>query len=121
MQKRINTEKVERKEDIPVEKTGDQSKGLLKKKYRISQNQFPLYSIEDVMVIPKAIKDNYAGQPTSPLLVAEACKISPTSSNWRYLSGAAVAYGLTMGAYGSKEISLASLGERAVSPLKEGG
>lgn len=72
------------------------------------------------MVIPKAIKDNFEGQAAPPLLLAEACKISPTSSNWRYLTGAAVAYGLIDGAYNSKTIALTTLGERIVAPLEEG-
>ena len=89
-----------------------------KKKSRVTQNLLPVYSLEDSLAIPKAIKD--AGQPTAPLLVAEACNISPTSTNWRYLSGASMAYGLTEGAYGSKDISITALGERIISPLKEG-
>ena len=90
------------------------------RKTRVSQNSFPLFGIEEAVRIPKAIKDNYAGQATSPLLVAAACGISPTSSNWRYLTGAAVAYGLTEGGYNAQEISLTPLGERVVSPLVEG-
>lgn len=91
-----------------------------KKRVRISQGAFPMYALEDVLRIPQAIKDNYAGQPTTPVLVADACGLSPTSSSWRYLTGSAVAYGLTDGSYNAKHISLTSLGERVVSPLREG-
>lgn len=91
-----------------------------KKQTRISQSKCPSVPIEDVLIIPQAIKDNFAGQATAPLLLAEACNISPTSSNWRILTGAAVAYGLTSGGYNSKSISLTKLGERIVAPLKEG-
>jgi len=80
----------------------------------------PALPIEDALIIPKAIKDNFAGQGVNPILLAEACKISPTSSNWRTLTGAAIAYGLTEGGYNSKEITLSPLGERIVAPLKEG-
>jgi len=90
------------------------------KQSRLSQGACPSHTIEEALVIPKAIKDNYAGQAVAPLLVAEACGISPTSSNWRTLTGAAVAYGLTNGGYNSKEIAIAPLGESIVSPLKEG-
>lgn len=90
------------------------------KKCRISQNLFPLYSLEDALRVAFAIKDNYAGQATAPLLVADACAISPTSSNWRYLAGASIAYGLTNGGYNAQEISLTPLGVRIVSPLIEG-
>lgn len=99
----------------------DTQKNLSKKKQtRLSQSKCPSVSIEEVLIIPKAIKDNFAGQAAPPLLLAEACKVSPTSSNWRYLTGAAVAYGLINGAYNSKTISLTALGERIVAPLKEG-
>jgi len=87
---------------------------------RIPQNKFPRFTLEDAIIIPKAVKDNFAGQPTNPLLVAEACDISPTSSNWRTLTGSSVAYGLTKGGYNSKEISVDTLGERIVAPLTEG-
>lgn len=108
------------KEKVTPQST-ESAKTLLKKKQtRLSQSKCPSVPIEDVLIIPKAIKDNFAGQATPPLLLAEACNISPTSSNWRVLTGAAVAYGVTTGAYNSKSISLTTLGERIVSPLKEG-
>ncbi|WP_306575176.1 TIR domain-containing protein [Anaerotruncus massiliensis (ex Togo et al. 2019)] len=91
-----------------------------KKQTRLSQAVCPSVPIEDVLIIPQAIKDNFAGQATPPLLLAEACKISPTSSNWRTLTGAAVAYGITSGAYNAQSISLTHLGERIVAPLIEG-
>ncbi|BCV23385.1 TIR domain-containing protein [Gelria sp. Kuro-4] len=90
------------------------------KQSRLSQTICPNLSIEDALAIPRAIKDNFAGQATAPLLVAEACGVSPTSSKWRTLTGAAIAYGLTNGGYNSKEISLTPLGERIVAPRVEG-
>lgn len=90
------------------------------KQTRLSQTFCPLASIKEILRIPQAIKDDFAGQPTSPLLIAESCGISPTSSNWRTLTGASVAYGLTNGGYNSKNISLTELGERIVAPLIEG-
>lgn len=90
------------------------------KRSRISQNLCPLFSLEDALRVPRAIKNELAGQANNSLLVAKACDMSPTSSQWRVLSSAAVAYGLTTGAYNSKEIGLTPLGSRAVSPLKEG-
>lgn len=87
---------------------------------RVSQNRCPLFSLEDALRIPKAIKSELAGQANVPILVAKACEMSPTSSQWRILSSAAVAYGLITGAYNAKEIGLTPLGSRIVSPLKEG-
>ena len=91
-----------------------------KQKTRLSQSSCPLHSLEDAIKIPVAIKENFAGQPTDPLLLASACNYSPSSSTWRTLTGAAMAYGLTNGGYNSKEIALTSLGERIVAPIIEG-
>ncbi len=87
---------------------------------RLAQSFCPAVPIKEILRIPQAIKDNFAGQATPPLLLAEACKISPTSSNWRRYTGAAVAYGLISGGYNSKSIALTDLGERIVSPIIEG-
>lgn len=43
----------------------------------------------------------------------------PRILTWRLLSSAAVAYGLTTGAYNAKEIGLTPLGSRIVAPIKE--
>lgn len=91
-----------------------------KKQNRISQSACPQHSLEDALKIPHAIKDSFGGQPTDPMLLSQACGYSPSSSNWRSLTGAAIAYGLTEGGYNSKEITLSPLGERIVSPLIEG-
>lgn len=95
-------------------------KESIQKQKRISQGRCPLFSLEDALRIPDAIRQELAGQATVPMMVAKACNMSPTSSQWRCLSSAAVAYGLTTGAYNAKEIGLTPLGSRAVSPIKEG-
>lgn len=89
-------------------------------KTRLSQNALPLTTLEEALKIANALKNDFAGQATAPLLVAESCGISPTSSNWRSLAGCSIAYGLTEGGYNAQEIRLTDLGERIVSPLKEG-
>lgn len=91
-----------------------------KKQARISQSACPSHTLEDALKIPQAIKENFAGQPTDPMLLSQACGYSPSSSNWRTLTGAAIAYGIADGGYNSKEISITSLGERIVAPLVEG-
>lgn len=90
------------------------------KQNRLLQTACPSVTLAEALTVPQTIKDNFAGQATAPLLVAEACEVSPASSNWRLLTGAAVAYGLTNGAYNAKEISITPLGERIVAPLIEG-
>lgn len=101
-------------------KTNGTKKKSVTKKNRINQSDFPLYDIEKSLLVAQAIKDNYASQPTAPLLVAEACDISPSSSNWRYLSRASVAYEITTGSYQAKQIDITPLGRKIVSPLSEG-
>lgn len=46
--------------------------------------------------------------------------VSPTSSAFKMLCGASIAYGLTEGGYNAAEISLTPLGRRVVAPTKEG-
>ena len=68
----------------------------------------------------QSITDNFAGQPVSAPQLAMAMGISPTSSAWRDITGAAVVYGLTKGAYNSDKIALEPLGRRATAPTTEG-
>jgi len=91
-----------------------------KKRTRISQKDVPHCSVEEALRVPKAIAEHYAYGPTTPLEVADALQIQPTSGGFRMLCGAASAYGLTKGGYNSQEISIEGLGMRIVRPLKEG-
>ena len=99
---------------------GKRTASTAKKQGRISQSACPSHALEDALKIPQAIKENFAGQPTDPMLLSQACGYSPSSSTWRTLTGAAIAYGVTDGGYNSKEISITPLGERIVAPLVEG-
>ena len=89
-------------------------------KKRILQSELPVTSIKKALRIPNALVEQYAGQPTPPLEVAVAVGVKPTSSGWRYLTGAAVGYGLAEGGYGAATIALTELGRRAVAPQEEG-
>lgn len=90
------------------------------KRNYLSQSDVPNCSLEEALRIPKAIAENYASKPTSPLRVASALEMSPKSGTFRMLCGASIAYGLTNGGYNANEISLESLGKRIVQPLEEG-
>ena len=87
---------------------------------RINQNDLPRVSIEKALKLPRALLEQYAGQPTSPLDLALAVGVRPSSSGWRALTGAAIGYGLTEGGYNAAAISLTNLGRRAVAPQEEG-
>lgn len=88
------------------------------KKY-VSQTDVPACSLNKALVIAKALNDSYAKHPTKPLLVAQALGLS-TSSYFRMLTGASIAYGLTIGGYNADKIELTELGKRIVSPTQAG-
>ncbi|MBF6606662.1 MAG: hypothetical protein ACYDAK_02105 [Candidatus Limnocylindrales bacterium] len=86
----------------------------------LSQEDVPSYSLEQALRVPRAIADSYAFKPTRPLNVAGAMKLSPTSGPFRSLTGAAIAYGLTIGGAFAPEIGITPLGMRVVRPTKPG-
>jgi predicted nucleotide-binding protein len=86
---------------------------------RISQTDVPAYSLEHALRVPIAIAENYASKPTKPLDVAAAMNMQPSSSGFRMLTGAAIAYGLTEGGYNAAEIQLTNLAKKILRPLFE--
>lgn len=90
------------------------------KRVRVSQADIPAYSLDEAMRVPKAIVDNYNSKPTAPLKVAAAMKIGPSASQFKMLTGAAIAYGLTDGGAQSDLITLTPLGLRIFKPKVEG-
>jgi predicted nucleotide-binding protein len=86
----------------------------------VSQADVPAGSLDRALRIPRAIADNYGYKPTSPLQVAVALDVQPSSSNFRMLTGAAIAYGLTSGGYNADSISISPLAMRIVRPTSEG-
>lgn len=92
----------------------------MSKKVKISQTDVPAHSLEDALRIPRAIHENYGGGATKPFDVAAAMDLKPGSSQFRMLSGAAIAYGLTEGGYNASEIFITDLGRKILRPLEEG-
>ncbi len=90
------------------------------KRSYLSQADVPGCGIHEAMRVPKALRENYAGGPATPLQVASALDMTPTSGPFRALCGAAIAYGLTAGGYNAQTIELTALGKRVVAPLQEG-
>jgi len=88
---------------------------------RVSQSDVPGYSIEKALSIAKAIGDNYAYKAVTPLDVASALGVIPTTGPFRMLTGASVAYGLTTAGWNAGEIGITPLGLRIVRPLSEDG
>jgi predicted nucleotide-binding protein len=91
-----------------------------KKQSRVSQSDIPSYSLSEALKVARTISDEFARQPAKPLHLAQGLNIKPGSSTFRMLTGAAVAYGLTTGAYNSSEIGLTDLGKKCVAPTYDG-
>lgn len=95
------------------------SKSAPKRPY-YKQSDFPLTSLQQAQKIASAIVDNFAADGGSPPDVALALGISPTSSAWPALTGAAIAYGLIEGGWNANTMKLTNLGKRLVAPEAEG-
>lgn len=92
-----------------------------KRRARLNQSDVPAYTLAEAIKVAEALRDNYASEPASPLDVAIALDMTPTSGPFRMITGAAVAYGLTdAGGQSATMIGLTDLGKRVVSPLDEG-
>lgn len=92
----------------------------IKKFDRVLQSSMPRAFLRDVFNLAVVLRDNFAGKNARPIDLAGALNWSPSSSGWRILTGAAVAYGLTDNAYNAQSISLTALGQQIVKPTVEG-
>jgi hypothetical protein len=90
------------------------------KRVYLSQTDVPGSSLESALRIPRAISEQYAGGPVTPLQLAAALDLSPSAGPFRAACGASIAYGLTEGGYNAQQIVLTTLGRRVVRPLEEG-
>jgi len=87
---------------------------------QVSQADMPTYSLDEALRVPTAIANEYAAKPTRPIDVAGALDMTPGSTRFRMLAGAALAYGLTTGGAWAPEIGITPLGMRIVQPMIEG-
>lgn len=94
--------------------------GERRKRSYLSQAEVPGCVLDDALRVPRAIAENYAAKPTSPLNVAAALEMQPNAGRFRLLTGAAIAYGVTSGGPNAPEIAITPLGMRIVRPTKEG-
>jgi hypothetical protein len=90
------------------------------RKSRVSQLDVPSYPLSQATRVSAALADHFGLKSARPIQVAQALEIQPTSSGFRMLCGAAIAYGLTEGGYNADRIALTQLGKRAVAPTREG-
>lgn len=94
--------------------------GARSRRKKLMQSDVPAYTARDALRVAEALRDQYGKRAASPLMVAKALDMSPTSSAFRMITGASVAYGLTDAAAQADRIDLTDLGRRAVAPLKQG-
>lgn len=79
----------------------------------------PPVPLAQAMELAQAITDNNAGRPMNRILLAEAMRLSPSSSGFRDRVMGAFRYGLTEGNYNSESISLTPTGDAATRPRHE--
>jgi predicted nucleotide-binding protein len=105
---------------VTTSENRETQEGAGRKRTRVSQADVPRHGLQEAVRIPRTLEDHYGGGPASPMDVAASLEITPASSWFRTLTGAAIAYGLTEGGYNSTEIKLTPLGSRVVAPTSEG-
>jgi len=87
---------------------------------RISQQDVPSVSLEKSLRVARVIAEQYGYRPVTPVQLAKGLEMQTTSSGFRMITGASIAYGLTKGGYNADVISLDNLGTRIVRPTAEG-
>lgn len=90
------------------------------KRVYFKQADFPQMDLQQAQKVASALVNNFAGTDAPPPDIALAMGISPTSSTWQVITGAAIAYGLTDGGVNANKIKLTPLGRRLVAPEVEG-
>jgi hypothetical protein len=86
----------------------------------MSQEDIPAYDLDEAQLVAKALLQEYGGDPATPLDVAAAMDLTPTSGKFRMLCGASIAYGLTTGGYNAAQIAPTNLARQIVEPQEEG-
>ncbi len=85
----------------------------------MSQEEIPAYELDEALLVSKALLQEYGGHPSTPLDVAAAMDLTPTSGKFRMLCGASIAYGLTTGGYNAAQISVTDLARQIIEPQEE--
>lgn len=98
--------------------TGDgTSKG---RKAALAQTDVPSVSLMEALRVAKALADELGKQPSTPLQVAAAMGMKPTTGFFRTITAASLAYGLTDAGGFAEKIGLSDLGRRIVAPTSDG-
>lgn len=98
----------------------DTGKAAEKTRSYMSQEDIPAYELDEALIVAKALLQEYGGHASTPLDVAAAMDLTPTSGKFRMLCGASIAYGLTSGGYNAAQISVTDLAKQIIEPQEEG-
>lgn len=85
----------------------------------MSQEDIPTYDLDEAILVAKALLQEYGGHPATPLDVAAAMDLTPTSGKFRMLCGSSIAYGLTVGGCNAAQIAPTELARQIVEPQEE--
>jgi predicted nucleotide-binding protein len=108
-----------KKTPSPKKEVIEPQKGPEKTRSYLSQEDIPAYGVNEALLVAKAILQQYGGDPSTPLDVAAAMDLTPTSGKFRMLCGASIAYGLTTGGYNAAQISVTDLARQIIEPQAE--
>ena len=86
-----------------------QAAAAAKTRTYLKQTDVPGATLDEALRVPRAILENYAGDPTPPLMVAQALNVDPNGTQLKVLSGAAIAYGLLEGGAQAATMSMTEL------------
>lgn len=86
-------------------------------KIQVKQSDVPAHGLRDTLRVAEALRDEYAKQPTKPIDVAKVLQLGPQGSQFKTITGASTAYGITEGGAQADAISLTDVGKRIVAPL----
>jgi predicted nucleotide-binding protein len=90
------------------------------RKAALAQTDVPSVSLKESLRVARALADELAKQPSTPLQVAAAMGMKPTTGFFRTLTAASLAYGITDAGAWAEKIGLSDLGRRIVSPTSDG-
>lgn len=102
------------------ESTVASAKAAEKTRSYLSQEEIPAYDLDEALLVAKALFQEYGGHAATPLDVAAAMDLTPTSGKFRMLCGASIAYGLTSGGYNAAQITPTELAKQIIEPQEEG-
>lgn len=100
-------------------KSATTAAAVSQKRSYLKQSDVPLTTLDDALRVPQAILDHYAGKPATPLHVAKALSVDPGGSQFRVITGAAMAFGLIDGGAQATTIGATDLARRILRPKTE--